>query len=765
MADDSQTEIVVAAAALVVSVIAFAATLMQCLQQYLGSARGYSHCNPKVMGKWARTKSRRFSLKELRFEVQFDAPVIFVCAPNNKKGPVPEADVYKLDGTEESLRDTWTTLNMSQRKDYEDRNRKERIHTSDNERASWTILLSAVQCMEKKSREWQEEEFGYQGSPSPPRASHPELGLPLTPPTLEQTHTLVVALQKKRKSWDTMPANITKPYATTTMCHLIEMLAALGVYWKVFDRVSDRYRAEGNGFMVLGDRVNDLGLMFSFQVNGMSRFTRNRVIPVDEIKELCFGWVPTIYRSTQDKRRLEIPLDVLDLSSLQLASRAEISETLTMIGCNNNVTKYFNTNRRFSHLFSLSFEILAMLAQTFHIEDTLFTFLPNPTPDRWDSKAVSLPKLLEAYELNFKEELAGRVPRNRTIVNRLKHHMGNIIRQYRKDGTVAETLLRFRALHAALDDTDEILTGRKTAARKKPEQGGNADPNLDPRPLSSAKTLERIGTLFIGTTKKSDASAKPSGPKKPVKSDPPGLNKETEEQQRRREIVQDVLRSHIQEVLRLLNEPDERKDQQTLRVPEQNRGRSRDPSPSVSSQFDDVPTFEDMDGASPDDRQHIMMDVYFKHIRRLVVPHATRSTDNRRAGRINSPSGRRASVDSQSSVIRSTNDPSPVATVSVPPQITEEAAEEDNGNPTTVGRSANSSETVRINGVAAEAPSTTAISTPLPSLAGEAVSHDDVWCTLVFRMICWLMLHDFNKLDKQVVKSELLGSRMPVYIS
>jgi hypothetical protein len=39
-----------------------------------------------------------------------------------------------------------------------------------------------------------------------------------------------------------------------------------------------------------------------------------------------------------------------------------------------------------------------------------------------------------------------------------------------------------------------------------------------------------------------------------------------------------------------------------------------------------------------------------------------------------------------------------------------------------------------------------------------------IWCTLVFRMICWLLLHDFDKEDVQKPKSELLGSRLPVYI-
>lgn len=40
-----------------------------------------------------------------------------------------------------------------------------------------------------------------------------------------------------------------------------------------------------------------------------------------------------------------------------------------------------------------------------------------------------------------------------------------------------------------------------------------------------------------------------------------------------------------------------------------------------------------------------------------------------------------------------------------------------------------------------------------------------IWCTFVLRMMCWLLLHDFDKRDIQVPKSELLGSRIPVYIA
>jgi hypothetical protein len=41
----------------------------------------------------------------------------------------------------------------------------------------------------------------------------------------------------------------------------------------------------------------------------------------------------------------------------------------------------------------------------------------------------------------------------------------------------------------------------------------------------------------------------------------------------------------------------------------------------------------------------------------------------------------------------------------------------------------------------------------------------DLWCVLIFRMICWLLLHDFHKMDVQIDKDGLFGSRLPVYIA
>ncbi|KAF7545358.1 hypothetical protein G7Z17_g9226 [Cylindrodendrum hubeiense] len=718
MGGQADPEVVVALVALVISLVALAATFMQVMQQYYASAAGYSQCNPKVMGRWAATKTRRFKWDELRFEVEFHVPVIFVSPPTNKRGPVRDQPIYFLEGTTESLNNTWSELNVDQagqRENFSKLSHKEQIHTTDNERASWTMLLSAVQRMENDSREWQQKQ--YQGMPPPANSS--QENSPSTPPALRDNHTLTVALQRLRKSWDTMPPAISRPFATTTMCHLIEMMAALGVYWKEFNRMHDRYRAEGNGFMLLGERVTDLGLMFTFRVYGKCLFERKRVIPVDEIKELCFGYVPTIYRETFDYRRLGFLEDYeQNIGTLQMASHTDISESLVLIGCNKNAVRCFtDPDKQTSHLFPVSFEILGMLSQSLHIENSIFTYIPNPTPDRWDKRSLSLVKMLESYQELVQVTLPG-VSRNAHILARINHHIRQILSQHLIQD-FAEQLRIIKALHASIDDCDEILTAKTKGSTSVPI------PPVE-------------------------------GPRRSMG------NAEGDRQGFRRQMVLDVLRSHIQEVLRLLNDRDDRmSDNQSLHA-------EWAPSSPTTHRFPDAPrppppTFEDMDAASPDDRQHRFMEVYFEVVRRKVVPHATSSTD-RRVSIVGAPPGygfRRAGTGrTQASSIREgaslRNAPMPPLPSTGP----------ENGSAVVAP-----SEKSAANGSLDEDADSAVDPKDEPEppaevhLSSQEVSHDDVWCTLVFRMICWLMLHDFHKMDLQVSKTELLGSRMPVYIA
>ncbi|EGX91109.1 hypothetical protein CCM_05266 [Cordyceps militaris CM01] len=735
-------EVVVALVALIVSLVALTATFMQVLQQYYASAAGYSLCNEKVMGGWARTKTRRFSWEELRYEVQYDAPVIFVSPPNNRRGPIPDAPIYFLDGSPRSLEETWTTPELDPRKEYLTLSAKERVHTADNERTSWSVLLYAIQRMEAKSSEWQRDQYG------PPGTLQAQYGLPSKPPSLREHHTLTVALQRKRKSWDTMPPSMTKPYATTTMCHMIEMLAALGIYWKEFDRRRDRYWAEGNGFLVLGER-NDLGIVFSLQVHGQATFERNRVIPVDYIKELTFGYVPTIYRDTIDQSRLKVPSDMPEnLSSLQMSRDRELAESLTVIGCNMNTVNYFlEDGSRTSHIFPLAFEILGMLSQNFHINNSSFTYIPNPTKHSFDKRSFSLRKLLEAFKTHFDADTT--TTRNHVIVDALRRHVDEVLKTYcEKDGP--PRLVCLRVLHMAIDDTDEILTAKKKDTAD--TCGADADTPVTP----GMPTLPVV-----------------------VCSDDQG---ETKLQVMRREAVQDVLRSHIQEVLRLLNERDERAETQSLQVqhlsdrspvsPLQARFPERFPPPQRA--VSPAPRFEDVDDASPDERQQLLMDVYFEVVRPRVVPKAAFSTERRgslgggqRPQSLPSMRGGGRSISRGPSLAPRPGSSRASSSVGGPVADAEPGASDETDAEVAVAVASDNDEDAdeeEENGAAVNAATDRRRRYRVP-LAAQPASHDDIWCTLVFRMICWLMLHDFHKLDVQVPKSELLGSRVPVYIA
>jgi len=54
--------------------------------------------------------------------------------------------------------------------------------------------------------------------------------------------------------------------------------------------------------------------------------------------------------------------------------------------------------------------------------------------------------------------------------------------------------------------------------------------------------------------------------------------------------------------------------------------------------------------------------------------------------------------------------------------------------------------------------------TSVPTNAVEREERDIIWISLMYRMICWFLLHDFDGKDIKIVPSDLKGSRMPIYI-
>jgi hypothetical protein len=176
------------------------------------------------------------------------------------------APIYKITGTTTSYKNTMTNFTSAQDEKWAN------VHTAEDEGCSWVLLLDALQGQEKASRAWDRG-----------------------PDNLAHDHTICYLIQRKKRCWDFMPLNATKPFATTTICHVVEIMAMLGLVWTDFDVKASVLSAEGNGYMVKSEYAPGLGILTRFSRLSKSVHEANRVIPCKEIKRLCFGEVPSLF--------------------------------------------------------------------------------------------------------------------------------------------------------------------------------------------------------------------------------------------------------------------------------------------------------------------------------------------------------------------------------------------------------------------------------------------------------------------------------------
>ncbi|KAK3402394.1 hypothetical protein B0T20DRAFT_138441 [Sordaria brevicollis] len=768
--DDSKVE----TAALVISLVALIGTFMQVLQQYFASATGYANCQKSLSGGWLHTLARKFRAKELRFEVLYKAPVIFVCKPDNKHGPIPAEPIRFLTGSDCSkwsawiwtqkeqdapeakeekgkILNTWKTRFMEKvrqflgNKGQKEENKQpeqhnNRVSTADNEEATWLKLLRQLNDMEKTSAEWvdqyhkqadwvKEQDGKNSGQVSQVQEydedvdPNPAISLP------PARHTLVVALQPKLHSWDNMPASVTKPFATTTMCHLVEIAAMLGIHWKEFDRSRDKYRAEGNGYMLTGSTNPDLGLCFTFQTYGKGRFRENRTIPVDGIKSLSFGYVPTIFQEEEDTRRL----DAKDPDELQLGSLPEIAETMVQLGCNTSTANYLKTTDAVhQHLFAVPFEIIGMLGKSLHMRNSYYRMLPNPTPYNWDRDFFDLPKLIREFEAGVDSR---KYMESSEQTRALKTLAGKVVRQLdRNDKDVEERKLRREnAIHEA---KMKKLAEAQRQRPQDPEEKARVEDEVQEAKARGQATFPLAG-LSPGrllTWAKTREGENKEGKKPPPQENPPvvsgyylpllnQLHDAIDECDRYlkecpRGLVNMVVREHLQEVVKMINEPmakqaDDKDAEAAARVGMTEDQKDKKKKPTA------LTFFEKLSEANPEDRQREFMGTYFQDVLKKIGGRAVSSFK-----RLN-----KAYVPGQ-------NTPTPAIT------------------PTVTFRSADMERQRTLS----FSPNTTQPGMPTQE------DVEAIWCTLIFRMFCWLQLHDFDKKDKQSGKSELRGSRLPVFI-
>ncbi|KAF5701946.1 modin [Fusarium globosum] len=403
--------------------------------------RSPPNCGENVMGRWHQSRTKAWRPKEFRTEIQFEVPIIFVTTSKTAKGPIVGADVFFIDGTRKSLDDTWTDLEPPSTSTFTKTGRFIK-----NERATWLALLSSLQKMENESQNWTRQQIM---SLRPRPASATAI---LT--SIAGKHTLNAALQREKKSWDDMPPSINRPYATTTMSSLIEMLAMLGIYWKDFNTFHNVYQAEGNGFLVKGHKISGLGIMFHFQALEKAVFEGNRTIPTEAVTRLAFGQLPTIF--TEGHPGYKGGNTLFEWPNVGLGSRTEIAETLSSFGCGRKAVNYFLRDGAVtSHIFPVTFELIGMIGQVFHIKDLCFRNIPNPCYCVWGTRGFSPPKLLAAYQryLHDDHDMAnGKLPLHLNTIFAPK----TCIRPG-DDTPQSYTWQAQDALHSVLNEIDESL--------------------------------------------------------------------------------------------------------------------------------------------------------------------------------------------------------------------------------------------------------------------------------------------------------------------
>ncbi|KAK3389579.1 hypothetical protein B0H63DRAFT_556706 [Podospora didyma] len=695
---DKQDQI--ATAALVISTLALLGVVVQYVQAVLSKVNGLPSKDREVSGLWANYAHIKW--RAFRADVEFEAPIIFLAPNNNMKGPVHGKPIWYVNGTGESCDEIRVSRLPS---DPEAAQRamvqrtqsgltREPVHTVKNELVTWILVLEATQKMEADSKRWE-------------RIKWSNTNVHYTLPGDKDFVSLSVNIQAMKRSFDKHPT-IKKPFATTTICHLVELCAMLGIFWKEFDRDNNKYRAEGNGYSLLGHRMPDLGLAFTFEKPGWPRFEKNRVIPTAEVKELCFGNVPTFYRPQSEDEHWRQPVNEQpELKTLQLGSRVEIAETLSLMRCNEYTTLcYSDPAKKHVHLFPVIFEVMGMLARPLHLMDRAFTYLPNPVVFPFSKQAFSLRRLLAEFSKHLSDEIklaTYPLPEALENIDAAATKLNRILPQ--QDNDFSPVLLK--DLHAAIDDVDRtVLTEDRNA----------------------------------------------------------------------KEVVLDVLRRHVQEVLLAINTSARDIELGLDHSPSAGTTRTTTHPAHLHQSTDESIikgeiSFDDLLKVPHEKRESSLMKKYFDEVRLRAVSTSKEHHDPQAAAASRDihrdEQEHEGTAAAQNALGLLTQQPLPeqdeddqeaAASQSHPTTSQSEnpTPVPNRGFPTFGRRATTFSVRSLTRAESWRNPKT-------PPTQTEIRRHT-IWCALVFRMICWLLLHDFDKKDVQLPKSELMGSRLSAFI-
>ena len=247
----------VALSALVVAIVALLIALGQLLSQVFDTAEGYRRCQRSVMGPWFKRTRLRFNWWQFRFETLVTTPelVLSQYLPSGYVRSVPVYPARRADSKDRPLLptnendippDPCATPNapssvelVSITGDADSIRRsllpKETKDDPTNELVCWIALLQSLhhhsklvldQVAEDRKEEWES----------------------YIREICKQTSWPTVKF--KERSWDFMPPDVVRPFASSTVSEIAVIARRMGMIWKDFRPTEGIMKAEG-GFHVL----------------------------------------------------------------------------------------------------------------------------------------------------------------------------------------------------------------------------------------------------------------------------------------------------------------------------------------------------------------------------------------------------------------------------------------------------------------------------------------------------------------------------------
>ena len=358
--------------ALIVALLALLIALGQLLQQIFGTADGYRRCQSSVIGTWATKTRLSWKWSEFRFETKFTTPTIRL---------LPIREQYRFNTTVKDGRGREHVSLTGSTKSREAALTPALHRDDEDDMVGWVLLLEQLQTLQ-----WHTNAAA---SMRVPLQGFVEAG------TNPQRQSLAILFRER--SWDLMPAELTRPLAATTVGDLIVIAHRLGMQWMDIRPSRGIMRADGNGHSLSPIQVRGYGLVVQY-ANDPSFEERERfnniLIPTREADKLACGIIPGC-------KALVVP--DLRLTTTGRSIHLSLGPSLDELRVSENAKKWLTTEEAQSQKFPAFMDVPGMLAPFMPLPTSSILRIIHPlrlspeTPCTWREGRIVLRHRLQEY--------------------------------------------------------------------------------------------------------------------------------------------------------------------------------------------------------------------------------------------------------------------------------------------------------------------------------------------------------------------------------